>query len=82
MLVQRNLCFGSQSYGAADFNSFSLTDLSLICFSCVVFGQSLSNLFWNSREACITGVKKIDYLRGFLYLRAGISFWSMKCLMQ
>lgn len=65
MLVQRNLCFGSQSHGAADFSSFSLTDLFLICFFCVVFGQSLSNLFWNSREACITGVKENRLFKRF-----------------
>ena len=65
MPVQRNLCFASQSYDAEDFNFFSGTDLLLICFSYVVFGQSLSNLIWNSREAYITGVKENRLFKRF-----------------
>lgn len=58
MTVQRNLNFAGQSCDAEDLSSFSVTDLLLICFSSVVFGQSLSNLFGNSREAYVTGVKE------------------------
>lgn len=65
MPAQRNLCFAGQSYGAEDFTSFSVTDLLLICFPYVVFGQSLSNLFRNSRKAYITGVKENRLFKRF-----------------
>lgn len=47
------------------FNSISVTDLLLIRFSYVVFGQSLSNLFWNSRQAYITEVKENRLFKRF-----------------